>query len=125
MVFTRLCQASGPADHKIAKVRRFNKKKYSDVNAQGLQVMNLCNWAHCSGLCCNRLSRFSVEKILSRTVSSEEEHDHVEEWVQLSTEAACHQNKLMSAQNNTSDQAKTANSLYETQEMVGQEQYGG
>ena len=43
MVFTRLCQASGPADHKIAKVRRFNKKKYSDVNAQGLQVMNLCN----------------------------------------------------------------------------------
>ena len=41
--------------------------------------------------------------------------------MQLS-EAACHQNKLMPEQNNTSD-AKTANSLYETQEMAGQEQF--
>ena len=43
-------------------------------------------------------------------------------WVQLS-EAACHQNKLMPEQNNTWD-GKTAHSLYETQEMVGQEQFG-
>ena len=124
MVFTRLCQASGP-DHKIAKVRRFNKKKYLDVNAQGLQVMNLCNWARCSGLCCNRLSRFSVEKILSRTVLSEEERDHVE-----GVGAVIHRSGVSSKQAHVGAKqhfrsAKTANSLYETQEMVGQEQYGG
>ena len=42
-------------------------------------------------------------------------------WVQLS-KPACHQNKLTPAQNNTSD-AKTAQSLWGTQEMVDWEQF--